>query len=58
VTIEVDEIDLLPFSSITPDDLARTENPTSKRSVDARRTPARSTRHHPLQGGVHVVTSR
>jgi hypothetical protein len=27
VTIEVDEIELLPFSSITPDDLAQTGEP-------------------------------
>jgi hypothetical protein len=27
VTIEVDDVELLPFSSITPDDLARTGEP-------------------------------
>jgi len=27
VTIQVDDIDLLPFSSVTPDDLARTGEP-------------------------------
>ena len=43
VTIEVDEIELLPFGSIPDEDLARTGERTARASGDAPPTPARST---------------
>jgi hypothetical protein len=43
VTIEIDKIELLPFASITDEDLARTGEPDLETFADARPTPARST---------------
>jgi len=43
VMIEIDDIDLLPFSSITDDDLARTGEADLETLVGALHTPARST---------------
>ena len=40
---EIDEIELLPFSSITDDDLPGRENPTLSPFVDVPHMPARST---------------
>jgi len=45
--IEIDEIELLPFSSIADEDLARTGEPDFETFVDERPTPARSTMRPP-----------
>ena len=42
VTIEIDDIELLPFSSITDEDLARPERTTSRPFVAALHTRVRS----------------